>query len=193
MPGSVQGPDNNGGGNPSAIQITGSRQAAKPEKIKIIPLNGQGEFYAPVAGLENPGATIFTANVAGKENTTCMKMPDSESYHCQGFQTPADAESKGLEIAKLANPGKFEVGKSFDKTVAGLVKDESLTRWDVPHDGNKLTEIKFFKGGTVSDDGKKVEGGKLVATYRLEDGKESLTDAKERKFVPDADHNIAKM
>jgi hypothetical protein len=168
-------------------------KAEVPKEIKIVPLNGQGAYSAPIANFKDPSATIFTATVAGKENTMCAKIPDSDKYHCEGFEKPADMEEKGLLAVKLPNPGKFEVGTNFDKTVNGLVQDESLTRFDVPHEGNQHTEMKFYKGDAkVSDDGKSVAGGKLVATYDKNGDKITLIDANKHKFVPDAKGNISK-
>lgn len=186
------------GKNPTTPQDTTSTgKPSVPEKIIIVPLNGQGEFSATVTNRKDFGNSIFNGTVAGKENTMCIKMPDSDKYHCEGFDTPNAAEEKGLQAVKLdiptKAPGKFEEGADFNQTIQALFTDNSLTQpFPETKPGATYSATKLYKGGALSDDGNSVKGGKLVATVIQDGDQRYIVDAKGHKFSADEDGKIVK-
>jgi len=179
---------------PQNTNTASTGASESPKKITIVPLNGKGEFSAPVADVKNFGA-ILNGTVAGKPNTMCMETSDKGKYHCEGFDTSTVAEERGLQPAKLdiptEAPTKLTTGADFNQTAMALMKDDSLVSpFPKTKEGATYSETAFYKGGKVSEDGNSVKGGKLAFTVITDGDKREIINAKGQKFKADEDGKL---
>lgn len=188
MPGSVQGPDNTGGGNPSALPSTEKKEVPKKEIISI--LSSDGDKYAmPMAEL--PKGSIFTAHTKEGDRKFCVGTGEKNTFACEpGLKTNAELEAQGLEPTKINLAARLESGGNFDKTFQALLNDNSKHRKDIETPGNEKTITEFYEPQG------KGKPEKLIATYVQEkgkDGRRSLILPKLGEFVPDEEGNTTKL
>lgn len=188
MPGSVQGPDNTGGGNPSALPKTEKKEVPKQEIISILSADGE-KFSMPMA--EIPNGSIFTAHTKSGDRKICVATGEKNTFSCEsGLKTTQELEAEGLQPTHVNLAARLEAGGNFDKTFQALLNDNSKHRRDIQLPGNEKTITEFYETRG------KGKPEKLIATYVQEKGKDAerrLILPKLGEFGPDADGNIKKL